>query len=188
MHSFEGRQLGLGVGQNSVQDLGALVNFTETLLSDGNTLGGEALAVLNEVLLEQIDNVVGTTAYLREMVQHQGSLLKSDVAPQTLVDDLVLNDLPELVVLQVHSRTSGHSHLERGRSLSIKTLELLLDHRNDNVPELFSLFELVLSDLVEAVHNLLVSHVLGVLLVDEHNVVGVLRVVKSKVNLVEVLS
>jgi len=63
---------------------------------------------------------------------------------------------------------------------------LLLDHRNDNVPELWGSLSIVLSNEVEAEHDLFGGHdFVAKLLVDVDKVGGVLGVNQSEVDFME---
>lgn len=168
-----------------MHDLGTLVNLVEALLSNENNLRGQSLSVLNKVFLQQLHNIVGTTAHSSEVAKHLRALEQIEVSPESFIHNFVLNKLPEFVVLEVHASTTLDGHEESWASLSIETGKLLLDERQDNIPKLRGLLKFVLCDEVKSEHNLLVGHVLAVLLVYEHNVVCVLGSLKGEVDLVE---
>ena len=130
--------------------------------------------MFDKMLLDDLDNVVGAAAHSREAIQHDGGLFEVEVPPEAVVNKLVLNQLPKFVILQVHAGSTLNCSEERSWGLSVKTLNLVFDHGEDNVPEVVSFLEFVHANEVEAKHNLLVSHVLAVLLVHEDDVVGVL--------------
>ena len=63
---------------------------------------------------------------------------------------------------------------------------MLLDHRHDDVPELWGLLEVVLADEVETEHDLLRSHGLfAIPLIDVHDISGVLGVHEIEVALIK---
>ena len=133
------------------------------------------------MFFNKFDDFIGATAYSSETVKQNSCLLQVKVKPQPLINKFVLNQLPKLIVLQIHTRARLNRSKQRGHSFAIQSLNLLLHCGDDHVPEVGCAFESVHRDLVEPVHYLLVSHVLAVLLVDKDEVVCVFGALECEV-------
>jgi len=169
-----------------VENLATFVDFPESLLGDVDHIGSQSLSVLDKRFLDQLDHIVGATANSRQRAEQLGVLLEGEVPVEALVDKFLLNDFPELVVLEVHTSSTFDGGVKSGNSLSIESLHLLLDKGHNSVPKVRGLLKFVHGDEPESLHNLLVSHQLSVLLVDVSNVRGVLCVHEGEVDLVVV--
>ena len=175
-----------GISKNSVENLSALVHLSESLFSNANRVRGEALSMFNQVLLDLFDDFIGATANLSNAAEEPGSVLEGQIQLQVLINEFVFNNLPKLVVLQLHQCCCLNCLVQRGACMLVEATQLLLDKRNKEVPEILCLFKLVLSDKMESMHNQLVSQDELVLLADEDNVASVLGSHKSHGGLVEV--
>ena len=140
--------------------------------------------MLDKVFLDDFDDFVAASAHPRERTKHACGLFKSKVSVQTLIYKFVFDQLPEFVVLQVHVCGAFDCFLEGWHCLAVQAFQLIFNHWQNNIPELWSLVESILSDEVEAVHNMLISHVLSITLKHVHHIVGVLGSLKGEVNLV----
>ena len=142
--------------------------------------------MLDEVLLDNLDHIVRATTDSAEGAEKIREVFKRVVAVKALIDELLLDDFPELVVLKVHGRGALNHHLERLDSVAVESRHLLFDHRNNNVPEVGCLFELLKSDVAEAIGDLLRGQdILTVALVAVNDVGRVPGVHKQDVDLVE---
>lgn len=77
---------------------------------------------------------------------------------KALINELLLDDFPELIVLKVHGSSSLNHHLKRFHSVAIERGHLLLNHRNDDVPEIGRFLKLLTGNVAETVCDLLRSH------------------------------
>eukprot|EP00353_Schmidingerella_taraikaensis_P011775 CAMPEP_0185580346 /NCGR_PEP_ID=MMETSP0434-20130131/16185_1 /TAXON_ID=626734 ORGANISM="Favella taraikaensis, Strain Fe Narragansett Bay" /NCGR_SAMPLE_ID=MMETSP0434 /ASSEMBLY_ACC=CAM_ASM_000379 /LENGTH=136 /DNA_ID=CAMNT_0028198577 /DNA_START=318 /DNA_END=728 /DNA_ORIENTATION=+ len=120
------------------------------------------------------------------MAKELAHLFEGEVSVEALVNDLLLNYFPELIILQVHGGGSLDAHEERAHGLSIECGHLLLHDRKHHVPEVGALLELVDSDLAEAESDLLRGHhIRAEPLVHIDDVGGVPGVHEHEVHLVE---
>lgn len=105
---------------------------------------------------------------------------------QTFVNEFLFNKLPKLIVLNIGVRCALNSREKCLASFTIESRHLSLDHRNNDVPEVWALLEAFHADIVETKHDLLGCHNISTkLLIDIDDVRGVLRVHQGEVNLVE---
>ena len=169
-----------------MDDLTALVDRCKTDFGVGNGILSKPFSVLNECLLNDVDHIVTTTADSTKVNKNLAELIHSVVTMQTFVNKLLLDDFPKFIVLKESASCAFDSHQERTGSLSVKSCHLLLDHGDNDVPEVLALLKLVHADVVEAEHDLFGSHhFVAEFLVNVHDVRGVLRMDQSEVNLVE---
>jgi len=169
-----------------VQNLTALVDRCESDFGVGNGILSKSFPVLNECLLNDVDHIVTTTTDSTKVNKNLAELIHSEVAMQTLVNKLLLNDFPKFIVLKEGASCAFDSHQERTDSLSVKSSHLLLDHWDNDVPEVLVLLKLVHADVVEPERDLLGSHhLVAKLLVNVHDVGRIFRMDQSEVNLVE---
>ena len=142
--------------------------------------------MLDECFLDDLDHVITATTHTAEVNKDFGQLLKGVVTMESFIDELLFNDFPELVILQVGSGSTFDSHKEGAESLTVQSGHLLLDHRQDQVPEFGALLKTVGADEPESVHDLLGSHhFITEFLVNEGDVWCVLGMVQCEVDLVE---
>ena len=96
LRSLELRQRGGRVLKNALDDLGALRELAKAFLGDANGLGprNERLAVLDELVLKLLVQLVGAAATVGEVIQDLGHLVDGEVAEQALVDQFRLERLP----------------------------------------------------------------------------------------------
>lgn len=100
--SFESGQLHGGVVEHAEQNLASLVDPKEALPRVVNDFGGESFSVLDQSLFDDFQHLVGASADCSEVVEHFSELLQIEVSVQALVNQLLLDQLPELVVLEGH--------------------------------------------------------------------------------------
>ena len=169
-----------------MQNLTTLVDRSKADLCVGNSTLSKTLSMLNECLLNDLDHIVTASVDSTQMAEDFAELLQSQVAMKALIDELLLHNLPELIVLQVGGRRTLNRNKERTHSLPIQSGHLFLDHRHDHLPKVWALFKLILADEVETKHDLLGGHhFITEFLVDVHDVWSVLRVDQSEVDFVE---
>ncbi len=104
---------------------------------------------------------------------------------QALVHQLLLHQLPELVVLESHGGSALNEVDERLGAVAVEFAELRLHCGQDQLPELGRPLQLVLPDHPESVGDLEVSQVSSVLPENIGERVGRLAPTQGKVNLVE---
>jgi len=114
------------------------------------------------VLLNQLYDLITTTANSRKAVQKSYGSFKVEVSPHTLIHELVFHSFPELVILQIHTCSTFNGYIQSLPGLAIQGFNLIFNHGHDLVPELRSLLKFVHANYMEAVHNLAVSHPLPV--------------------------
>ena len=106
---------------------------------------------------------------------------------QLLIYQFLLNCFPELVVLQVHASGALHGCQKSLHGLFVQCFDLFFNQRHNNIPEVRRSFEIVLSDEVEAVHDLLRCHfVMAPLCVHIHYVACVLGSHQLEIDLVPI--
>ncbi len=91
-----------GVFENAEENFAALVDPEEALACVLDDLGREGLPVLDEGLLDDLEHLVGAAAHARQVVEDLRQLKQVEVPVQALVHQLLLHQLPELVVLESH--------------------------------------------------------------------------------------
>ena len=169
-----------------MQNLAALVNRGEAKLSVGNSSLSETLPVLDEMLLNNLNHIIRATTNSTKIDKQLRQVLEREIAVKALINKLLFEDFPELVVLKVHGSGTTNHHLERPHSVTIEGRHLPLDHRDNNVPEVWGLLKLILRNVLKAVGDLLWRHdVLTIALVDVDNVLGVPGIHKHEVHLME---
>ena len=94
-------------------------------------------------------------------------LLKTKISVETLINKFLLDDFPKFVVLQLASGSTNDSFIQGLNGLTVQSGHLLLDHRNNIVPEVGIFLKLVRQDELECEHDLLGCQVLFELL---HNI------------------
>ena len=110
-----------------MQNLTTLVDRSKADLCVGNSTLSKTLSMLNECLLNDLDHIVTASVDSTQMAEDFAELLQSQVAMQALIDELLLHNLPELIVLQVGGRRTLNRHKERTHSLPIQSGHLFLD-------------------------------------------------------------
>ena len=99
---FELGQLSVRVSQHSVQDLAPLAKLGEASLSPHNVAVRQALAVLDKGLLHNCNEFVGAAADVGDAVDERRHLLEREEAVEALINELLVDSLPKLVVLKSH--------------------------------------------------------------------------------------
>ena len=113
------------------------------------------------------------------------ALKQREVSQETLVDELGLKSLPQLVVLELHVASTCDDLQQGLGALPVEGWDLLLYSGQDDVPELRSYGKLVSSDVLKCVANLEISEVLRVFLEYEGVVWDIMARLKSSINLME---
>ena len=111
-NSLESRERSVGVLKNTMKNFAAFVDRGKANFGVGDSLLSEALPVLDEVLLNNLDHIVRATADSTKADEELRELLEGEVAVETLIDELLLNDLPELIVLELHRSGPINHHLQ----------------------------------------------------------------------------
>ena len=187
MLSLQLRKFDSGVLEHALKNLRALANLVEAFLddSDGVGLQGECLPMLNEVLLELFVKLIRSTTTVGEEEEDLGRLVNGEVAEQTLINKLGLERLPQFIILELHLAGSLNDLEDARGALSVESLNLLLDARKNDVPELGRLGQVIECDVIKGVANLSVSQILGVLLENESVILAVVAGLHGGVDLVE---
>ena len=111
-HSFESWELGVRILKDSLKNLATFVNRSEANLSICDGLGRQTFSMLDECLLNDFNHITTSSADTSERTQDFRELLKAVVAVKTLINKLLLNDFPELVILKIANCGAINGHLE----------------------------------------------------------------------------
>ena len=119
--SFEGWKLCVRVFKHSMQDLASLVELFKPDLGTLNCLRSQSLSVFDECLFNELHHIITATTDSGEKVDELAHLLKGVISIETLVDNFLFNDFPELIILQVHTRGALDCHQNWFHCFSVKS-------------------------------------------------------------------
>ena len=118
--SFEGWKLCIRVFKYSMQDLASLVELFKPDLGTLNCLRSQSLSVFDECLFNELHHIVTATADSGKKVDELSHLLEGVISIEAFVDNFLLNNFPELIILQVHTRGTLDCHQDWFHCFSVK--------------------------------------------------------------------
>lgn len=182
---FESRELDGGVLEHAEEDLASLVDPEEALAGILHDLRGESLSMLDESLFDDFEHLIGAAAHVCQVIENLCQLKQIKIPVKALINKLLLDQLPELVVLKGHCRGTLDEMDQRLGAVAVKLGELSLHGGQNEVPELRRSLKLVFADHPEGVSHLEISKMSTVLSEDEGEGIGRLASTQGEVNLME---
>ena len=118
--SFEGWKLCIRVFKYSMQDLASLVELFKPDLGTLNCLRSQSLSVFDECLFNELHHIITATADSGKKIDELAHLLEGVISIEAFIDNFLLNNFPELIILQVHTRGALDCHQDWFHCFSVK--------------------------------------------------------------------